>query len=377
MKKVGKYYYYFNPGTGIATGGFVTTGNDTRYFNSKYKRMVIGWARSSKGERRYFGSNGVMYKGLKKVGSATYYFNSRSGIAASGWVTISGSKYYFDKGSLKMVTGTRMIDGITYTFSSTGVMTSSSENNSTENKAYFANDPKPAAQTGSRTIKNFLAGALKPVGQALYMWGGGHGYEDSVRLGVSATWQNFYLSQSSSYNYKNYNDLSASNEAKGLDCSGFVGWATYQTLRTYSACVSGEIGALYKGRGWGSYYNQNYLSQTGWKVYPGDIGFDDGHTWIILGQCSDKSAVIVHSTPNAGVQISGSCTPSGDYDSQAVALANKYMSRYAGYKKYAYRTSCGNYIRRGNYMRWNGTLSDPDNFRKKTADVILRELFGF
>ncbi len=63
---------------------------------------------------------------------------------------------------------------------------------------------------------------------------------------------------------------------------------------------------------WGTYVNQNYLSKTGWKVYPGDIGYDDGHTWIILGQCSDKSAVIVHSTPNAGCQIAGTCTPDGD-----------------------------------------------------------------
>ena len=79
-----------------------------------------------------------------------------------------------------------------------------------------------------------------------------------------------------------------------------------------------------------------------------------------------------------GLTTAGTCTPDGDYDSQAVALANKYMSRYAGFKKYTYRPSCGNYIRRGNYMRWySSTLSDPDNFKNKTADVILRELFGF
>lgn len=381
LKKVGSYYYYFNPSTGIAASGYVTTNGETRYFNSGYKRMVTGWTKSSKGERRYFASNGVMAKGLKKVGSATYYFNTSTGIATSGWVTISGKKYYFDSSTLKMVAGTtRTMNGIVYTFNSSGVMTSSkslSSNNTVVNTAYFANDPKPVAQTGTRTIKNFLAGALKPVGQALYMWGGGHGYDDSVRLGVSSNWQSFYLSQSSSYNYRNYNDLSAANEAKGLDCSGYVGWTTYQTLRTYSTCVSGEIGALYKGRGWGNIYNQNYLSQTSWKMYPGDIGYDDGHTWIILGQCSDKSAVIVHSTPNAGVQIAGTCTPSGDYDSQAVALARKYMPKYAGYKKYTYNTSVGNYIRRGNYLRWNSTLSDPDNFKNKTADVILKELFGF
>lgn len=379
LKKVGSHYYYFNPTSGVMTKGFVTVNNETRYFSSSGS-MVTGWTTSAQGKKRYFNSNGVMYKGIKKVGSATYYFHTSTGIATGGWATSGGNKYYFDTSTLKMISSTtRTIDGMICTFNASGVLTSSRpiSSNSTVNTAYFANDPKPVAQTGTKTIKNFLAGALKPVGQALYMWGGGHGYDDSVRNGISSKWQSFYLSQSSSYNYRNYNDLSAANEAKGLDCSGFIGWATYQTMRTYSTCVSGEIGALYKGRGWGSTVTQNYLSKTGWKVYPGDIGYDDGHTWLILGQCSDKSAVIVHSTPNAGVQISGTCTPGGDYDSQAVALANKYMSRYAGYKKYEYRTSCGNYIRRGNYLRWNSTLSDPDGFKNKTADVILKELFGF
>ena len=31
--------------------------------------------------------------------------------------------------------------------------------------------------------RNYLAGALKPVGQALYIWGGG--WYDSTRIGVS------------------------------------------------------------------------------------------------------------------------------------------------------------------------------------------------
>ncbi|MBU5480468.1 N-acetylmuramoyl-L-alanine amidase family protein [Blautia sp. MSJ-19] len=391
LKKVGKYYYYFNPKTGIAAKGYVTTSGETRYFNSKYCRMVTGWTKSSKGEYRYFDSKGVMYKGLKKVGSSYYYFNTSNGIAAGGWVTISGNKYYFDKTSFKMVTGTKTIDGIIYTFNSSGVLTSTTDpskddnnNNNSNNtsNSYFANDPKPVKQTGSKTIKNYLAGALMPVGQALYIWGGG--WNDSTLKGVKANWQNFYLSQSSSYNYNNYRDLSMGNRAKGLDCSGFVGWATYQVMQTKSdvgygyTVVSGDIGSYYKGKGWGSIVNQNYLSQTNWKVYPGDIGYDEGHTWIILGQCSDKSAVIVHSTPNAGVQIAGTCTPSGNYNSEAVALAKKYMSRYAGYKKYTYNTSTSNYIRRGNYLRWySSTLSDPDGYKNKTADVILKDLFGF
>ena len=140
--------------------------------------------------------------------------------------------------------------------------------------------------------------------------------------------------------------------------------------------VSGEIGSYYKSMGWGSILTQANLASDNWKVYPGDVGYDSGHTWIILGQCKDKSAVIVHSTPNAGVQIAGTPTPDGSYSSQAITLAQKYMSRYPGYTKYAYHTSSGNYIRRGNYLRWNrNTLADPDGYMNMTADQILADLF--
>ena len=121
----------------------------------------------------------------------------------------------------------------------------------------------------------------------------------------------FYNSQSSSYDYNNYRDLSTANRAKGFDCSGFVGWSAYQVMQSKSGVgsgytvVSGEIGSYYKSMGWGSILTQANLASDDWTVYPGDVGYDSGHTWIILGQCADKSAVIVHSTPNAGVQIAG------------------------------------------------------------------------
>lgn len=383
LKKIGSNYYYFDPSTGAAKSGFVTASNgNTRYFRNKYYTMATGWTKTSKGERRYFAkSNGVMCKGLKTVSGSKYYFNTSTGIAQGGWVTIDGKKYYFDPSSFKMVTGKKTIEGIIYTFNSSGVMTDSydpSNPDGTIDYKFFDNDPKPVAQTGTKTIKNYLAGALKPVGQALYVWGGG--WNDSTRYGVSAAMQKFYLQQSSSYDYNNYRDLSTTNRAKGFDCSGFVGWAAYQVMRNgNNTVVSGEIGDFYQNeRKWGTWYNQNYLSKTDYKLYPGDIGYDSGHTWIILGQCTDGSAVIVHSTPQAGVQLAGTSTPAGKSDSQAVALAKKYMSRFAGYSKYNYHTSCGNYIRRGNYLRWNSnTLSDPDGYKNMTADQILKDLYGF
>ena len=292
-----------------------------------------------------------------------YYFNTGSGKMAVGWTTIDGNKYYFDKETGVMATGDVTIDGQKYHFNSNGIL---------------SNTTSP---TGSRTIKNYLAGALQPVGQALYVWGGG--WNDSTRKGTSQTMTDFYNSQSSSYDYNNYRDLSTANRAKGFDCSGFVGWSAYQVMQSKSGVgsgytvVSGEIGSYYKSMGWGSILTQANLASDDWTVYPGDVGYDSGHTWIILGQCADKSAVIVHSTPNAGVQIAGTPTPSGGYSSQAIALAQKYMSRYPGYTKYDYHTSSGNYIRRGNYLRWNrSTLSDPDGYMNMTADQILADLFS-
>ena len=91
------------------------------------------------------------------------------------------------------------------------------------------------------------------------------------------------------------------------------------------------------------------------------------------------SAVILHSTPNAGVQISGTPTPDRNYDSQAISLAKKYMAKFPGYQKMGasfYHTSSGAYIQRGNYFRWNSTLSDPNGYKHKTADQILADLFS-
>lgn len=328
--------------------------------------MAIGWITSrDKKTRRYFTSAGVMMKGLRTIRGKTYYFDPSTGVAARGWVSDSGGKRYFNPDTAVMVTGTKTIDGERYKFGSDGylIVSNSSEGTTADLDAAI----RPNQPGSEKTVKNFLLAAMQPVGRTLYVWGGGHN-SDATRKGVSPVWASWYNSHNRSYDYDDYRFYSD----KGLDCSGYVGWATYQVMNSYATVVSGEIGSYYKGKGWGTVYNQNYLSKTDWKLYPGDIGFDDGHTWIILGQCADKSAVVLHSTPQAGVQISGTTTPSGSYDSQAVALAKQYMSKFKGYTKYNYSPSCGNYIRRGNYLRWTAL---NNNYKNMTADQILADLF--
>lgn len=367
----GKRYYFYNPSGVAAEGVFLTDSKeDTRYFYNNALYMATGWLTNSKGEKRYFDtSTGAMATGFAEIDGDTYYFYSGSGKMATGWLeNSSGQRRYFDPETGVMYTGIHTIDGESYTFGSNGVL-------------QIDYSGGTATPTGTKTIKNYLLGALQPVGQALYVWGGG--WNDSTRKGVSPIWTEWYASQDSSYDYNNYRDLSTANRAKGLDCSGFVGWAAYQVMHTQSGVgsgytvVSGDVGSYYRSLGWGSIVTQANLASTDYKLYPGDIGYNDGHTWIVLGQCSDKSVVIVHSTPQAGCQISGTPTPSGNYSSEAIALAEKYMSRYAGYTKYDYHTSSGNYIRQGNFLRWNSsTLSDPDGYKNMTADQILADLFS-
>ncbi len=370
LKLNGKTYYMNK--NGVVQKGWLTTKSGKKYYFTTGKGiMTTGWLKNSKGQKRYFDpSTGIMKTKFAGIGGKTYYFFAGSGIMATGWLKNSkGEKRYFDESTGVMAVGKKTINGTSYTFGSDGVMV---VNNSS---GVTISQPSSA-----RTIKNYLLGALQPVGQALYVWGGG--WNDSTRKGVSPTWKQWYDKQSSSYDYNNYRDLSTANRAKGLDCSGFVGWAAYQVMQTKSGVgsgytvVSGDVGSYYKSLGWGSILTQSSLSNSNWTLKAGDVGYNSGHTWIVIGQCADKSAVIVHSTPQAGCQISGTPTPSGNYSSQAITLAKKYMSRYKGYTKYDYHTSSGNYIRNGNYLRWNSkTLSDPDGYLNKTADQILADLF--
>lgn len=383
--------YYFNTSTGLNITGWQTDSSDAtkrRYFD-KDGKMVKGWHTASNGTVRYFQSaktvargDGLLCTGFKTISGSTYYFSTvrkDKGKMLTGWQTISGKKYYFDTSTGAMYTGTKTVEGESLIFDDDGVYQGKASN-TTDNT-----NTTPGTSTGTKTIRNYLLGALQPVGQALYVWGGG--WNDSTRKGVSPKWKAWYnqwISDPDSYDYNNYRDLSVTNRAKGLDCSGFVGWAAYQVMQSASdansgyTVVSGDIGSYYKSLGWASNVNQSYLSSHDYKLKAGDVGYNDGHTFIVIGQCSDGSIVIVHSTPQAGCQLSGTSTPSGDSDSEAVALAKKYMSKYSGYSIFNYHPSCGNYIKRYNYARWKSTtLSDPDGFANMTAAQILYSLYGY
>lgn len=372
-----KKKYYLDETTGVLfTNGIFKVGKKT-YYATEDGSLKKGW-RNVDGKRYYFTLTGT-YTGWKEIKSKWYYFDE-DGSIKTGWLTYNGNKYYLSKtkGSQGvMLTGVQTISGKTYYFNDTGVMEYEVDDSS-------SSVAKPGE---AHTLKNYLLGALQPVGNALYVWGGGWAQPAATYIGVYPKWVTWFNSKGSSYNYANYMDLSVATREKGLDCSGFVGWTTYQIMQTRSGVGDGyaveasTVASVYAQKGYGTLRNQNKLSKNNYlnQFKAGDVGSMSGHTFIVLGQCSDGSLVIVHSTPPC-VQINGTTTPSGDYSSEAATLAKQFMQRYypSLVKKFNLSCSVGSsYIRASNMLRWNTkTLSDPDGYRNKTAGQILSDLFG-
>lgn len=377
LKVNGKYYYFGN--SGAMHTGWLQYDGDWYFFDRNNGARFKSW-QTIDGRKYYFFGSGKMAVGWVKSSVGNYYYfeeqeteKFKEGQLHTSWLTYGGRKYYMRPSNGMMVKdGTFSIGGKEYTFDKYGVLNG---NESVKNP-----DSMPGMKPGTaKTLKNFMLNALQPIGQTLYVWGGGHDYEDATRKGVSPVWKQFYDSQPSSYQFDR-----VTPRDKGLDCSGFVGWAVYNALNTksggtYLSGISNELGPMYAAKGWGEQISIGTLSQNGYKVRTGDIGGDVSHVWIILGQCDDGSAVIVHCTNDAGVQIAGTPKPGGGYG-QATELSRKYMSRYNGYNKFHYNTSSGNYLRRGPYFRWdlnNGPLSDPEGYRNMSADEILKDLYGY
>ena len=282
-------------------------------------------------------------------------------------------------------------------------------------KAFVAEEYKaPVSGTpGEKTLKNFLATALTPVGTSLYVYGGSWDWQDvnssnqSMTIGLSQSWIDFFQSQDANYTYKYNDDHSESYYPHeqwnqyyygGIDCSAFVGWSVYNTMHTTNGSVAnGDKGYVMSAtqqaknfaetQGWGTWEQKDFTPDD---FKTGDIFSMNGHVWICLGKCEDGSLVILHSTPSdsingeggGGVQINGV----GDSeDCQAVKLAEEYMSKYYPqwweryHKVYKSFEDYTDYDRDSNAGKFSwtlgGTISDPDGYADMKADAILADLF--
>lgn len=239
------------------------------------------------------------------------------------------------------------------------------------------------------TIKKYLQTAIKPIGKAIYVWGGGWsvdglgGSTEARSMGVSKNWTKFFKAQTKDYNF--YDTQYQRHD--GLDCSGYVGWTIYNMMNKKSGNNGYVMSARtmaknYASRGWGKYIKRKNVK----NYKPGDIMSSDcsdcGHVWIVIGQCSDGSVVVLHSSSNPGVQLSGTVTPDGKIRSQAAELAQKYMEQYYPdwCAKFQTKIRDEKYLSHFCQMRWDisgkSVMTDPDGYRKMTAEQVLEDLIG-
>ena len=252
--------------------------------------------------------------------------------------------------------------------------------------------PPVRGTPGTRTVTNFLRTALMPVGTTLYVYGGGWSRQDdgaspqAVSIGLPEEWVAFFRKQDADYSYESYSPRGGVNEYyyAGADCSGYVGWALYNTMYDHDGEAgfvdfADRIAANLSARGWGT-------AGTAHTVRPGDIMSISGHVWIALGVCEDGSIVIAHSTPSpsysggagGGVQLSavGESTAC-----EAYRLARLYMTQY--YPQWSARYPVvyknPNTYLSGVLFSWDtaseGGLRDPDGLRELDAAAVLERLF--
>lgn len=231
-----------------------------------------------------------------------------------------------------------------------------------------------------RSIADLLLTAKQPLGNTMYVWGGGWNEEDTGAgweartIGVSPCWKAFADKQDSQYDFRK----TRYQIHHGLDCSGYVGWVVYNVLEQ----VSGKEGYVmpatcmaweFAGRGLGQFTPAEYV--TDWKA--GDIMSMKGHVWIALGMCRDKSVVLLHASP-PGVSLCGTIL-SVPSDSQAVKLANSYMKEYypQWYERYPDCSRDSSYLKRSSRMRWHRhVLSDDEKLTDQAAEQVLEYMFS-
>ena len=276
---------------------------------------------------------------------------------------------------------------------------------------------------GKRTVKNFLQTALMPAGSTLYVYGGGWDWQDigssheTRTIGVSPFWTQFFNAQDAGYRYKDKEHPESSvfpcgewNQYyyAGLDCSGYVGWALYNTLYDKSLQYPGFVSSAGgMARKFSEQYGLGTFTRGASSLYPGDIVSISGHVWIVAGVCDDGSIVLLHSCPTksrtegsgGGVQLTAvSAKGQEDHSCDAFLLADRYMSRYfpAWYERYEttlfdtdlYLDFPEDKPALG-VFHWNITdaalsetggimtgLADPDGIREMSAEEVLKELFA-
>ncbi len=220
-----------------------------------------------------------------------------------------------------------------------------------------------------------LTTAMMPVGQTMYIYGGGWNEPDTgagpeaVSIGLSPRWKEYADAQNSSYDYRK----TRYQIHDGLDCSGYIGWLVYNSLNEengHDGYVSQRPNEIMISKGLGYTVDTN-------TPKPGDICvMGRSHVWLSLGCCEDGSILLAHSSP-PGCSICGTLLPDGSR-SQAVRLAESVMRTHfpEWYNRYPNCTRNYSYITKADVFRFNSsTLADPNNLQNMSANEIVDYLF--
>lgn len=329
------------------------------YFFNKQGYMKTGWLYNY-GQWYWLADSGAMQTGWQYVNGKWYYLEA-DGHMLTGWKKLNGIWYYLNSLG-KMVTGKNTINGLKYYFNQWGAM-------------------------AELDVSDVITNALKPVGNTLYVWGGGWNEADNgsgetaVHIGVWSQWKEYFDNNKNNYSYRP-GQIAWENGHRefrfwGLDCSGYLGWMTYNSVKN-GKNSSGYVVEASKIAGSLADYGFGYTSTCtpNSTFYPGDIVSINGHCFLCLGQCQDGSVLILHSTPNGGVQMSG--TVKGNGSSQASKLATQFMQQYyTDWWKYFGKegkqsVSAERYLY-GTKFSWKnaGAVYDSQNLKAKSADQIL------
>ena len=156
--------YYSSKKTGCIATNLIFTMAGKTYYAGADGSMQKGWKTSTKGDKYYFTVNGAYSNGWYNIGNYRYHMDE-NGVCNTGWQTIGSNKYYFVKTGknqgVMMKKGLHKIGSKTYMFGDNGVFLYEV---TSENKV---DNDTTLVPSSSKTIKNFLLGALQPVGSTL------------------------------------------------------------------------------------------------------------------------------------------------------------------------------------------------------------------
>ncbi len=246
------------------------------------------------------------------------------------------------------------------------------------------------SRTDSIDIASVIKNAGKPLGKTLYVWGGGWNAADNgsgetaVNIGLWPEWENYFNRNRQGYSYRPGQSAWRRGERQwrfyGLDCSGYLGWMLYNSVhkgRNASGYVvdAEQIASSLTAYGYGTVTACSPSS----TFKPGDIISISGHCYLVLGQCSDRSVLLIHSTPNGGVQVSG--TVNGGSSSQASRLAQSFMQQnypawWASFGGEGRQSVSASAYLNGRKFSWtvNGQVGDSAGMQNKSPEQVLNYL---